>query len=125
MIGNLGRLLFHPGHYAYVGSALGGLRGRLERHLRSEKKTRWHIDYLLRQAAIEAIVACPSEERTECRIARALAARFEAVPGFGASDCRCQSHLFFDGPDMRKGVLAAVKEASLESRLMVAGANNA
>jgi Uri superfamily endonuclease len=123
-VGRLGRLLFRPGHYAYVGSALGGLRGRLERHLRREKRTRWHIDYLLPQAPIEAIVACASEERAECRMARALAGRFEAVPGFGASDCRCRSHLFFGGPDMREGVLAAVRGIGLEPRLALGDTGN-
>ena len=123
-VGSLGTLLFCAGYYAYVGSALGGLRGRLERHLRSEKRTRWHIDYLLQQARIEAMIACASEERAECRIAQALAARFEAVPGFGSSDCRCRSHLFFDGPDMRKGVLAAIRGAGLGPRLALMGTGN-
>ena len=46
-VGRLGMLAFAKGYYAYVGSALGGLEQRIDRHLRTEKKLFWHIDYLL------------------------------------------------------------------------------
>ena len=48
-IGRLGIFSFEPGHYIYVGSALGpgGLAGRLERHLDKDRQvSHWHIDYL-------------------------------------------------------------------------------
>src|SRR5690349_8091196 len=49
-IGRLGRLAFPAGLYVYTGSALGGLRPRLARHLRREKRHHWHIDHLLDHA---------------------------------------------------------------------------
>jgi Uri superfamily endonuclease len=47
MVGKQGMLHFTKGCYAYVGSALNGLEQRIQRHLRTDKKTHWHIDYLL------------------------------------------------------------------------------
>ncbi|MBN1255057.1 MAG: GIY-YIG nuclease family protein [Deltaproteobacteria bacterium] len=47
-VGALGLLKFPQGYYAYCGSAMGGLRGRIDRHLGSKKKIRWHVDYLLK-----------------------------------------------------------------------------
>ena len=46
-VGRLGRLSFKKGLYAYVGSGQVGLRARVARHLRRNKKRFWHIDYLL------------------------------------------------------------------------------
>lgn len=86
---------FRRGHYAYVGSAMKGLEARVNRHLRKEKKRHWHIDYLLDEAEITGVVLAESAVRTECTIAQALQTQFESVPGFGSSDCRCPSHLFF------------------------------
>jgi len=108
-VGRLGPILFPCGNYAYVGSALSGLRPRLGRHLRAEKKLHWHIDYLLEKARIEEIITCEAEERTECAIARALGERFESVPGFGVSDCRCRSHLFYSTDGMVSAVTAVVQ----------------
>ena len=54
-IGKLGRLLFKKGVYLYVGSAMNGLEQRIQRHLRTEKKIHWHIDYLLPHTAMTAI----------------------------------------------------------------------
>lgn len=47
-IGALGRFLFLPGCYVYVGSGLNNLNKRIERHLCKNKKLRWHIDYFFR-----------------------------------------------------------------------------
>ena len=104
------RQRFAAGYYAYVGSALNGLSARLERHLRKEKRLHWHIDYLLLEARIVDIVTCRSQERTECLIAATLAERFDAVAGFGASDCRCRSHLFRNRGKMKATVTAALRE---------------
>lgn len=115
-VGRLGETGFRAGAYAYVGSAAGGLRGRLRRHLRAEKRTRWHIDYLLERARIERVLTCYGD-RSECAIARTLAARFEAVPGFGASDCRCRGHLFFSHAAMTATVRQDLAAAGLGPRL--------
>jgi Uri superfamily endonuclease len=116
--GRLGPVLFRRGHYAYVGSALGGLKQRLDRHLRAEKKLHWHIDYLLEKARIDGIVTCETDERTECAIANALSEQFESVPGFGSSDCRCHSHLFFSNTKMMKLVMSAVEKLGLRPALV-------
>ncbi len=96
LIGKLGLLAFPKGFYAYVGSAMKGLETRIGRHLRREKKLHWHIDYLLEEAFIREIVRCETEERAECTLAQTLSKEFPSVPGFGSSDCRCSSHLYFD-----------------------------
>ena len=97
-IGKLGRFTFPAGHYLYFGSAMNGLHARIARHLRSEKCLHWHIDYLLQQATIIDIWYIESAERLECRLyleATRLAGASVPVKGFGASDCRCTSHLLY------------------------------
>lgn len=92
-IGALGPICFRAGTYAYVGSAMKGLRRRIARHLCREKNMHWHIDYFLRDATVIQ-VWYTSEEQWECEVAARLAACFDTVEGFGCSDCRCASHLF-------------------------------
>jgi len=111
--GRLGPVHFLRGHYAYVGSALGGLQPRLDRHLRTGKKLHWHIDYLLEKARVEEIVTCHTAERMECAIARSLGEQFELIPGFGSSDCRCRSHLFYSDTSMTETVLFVLKTLDL------------
>jgi len=115
--GSLSHSPFPKGHYAYVGSALGGFRSRLSRHLRTDKKLLWHIDYLLQYTSLYAIITCETEGKTECVIAQTLAQQFESIPGFGASDCRCPSHLFFATDDMTPSVISALETIGLEPRL--------
>ena len=115
-VGKLGNILFQPGCYCYVGSALNGLKARVARHLRHEKKTWWHIDYLLKRADVVEIVWGLSSDRLECRIAEALRSQgVESIPGFGASDCRCISHLFYQGDQgaLRRQVLNAFSATGL------------
>ena len=115
--GSLNAFRFPRGHYAYVGSALGGFRARLYRHLRTEKKPRWHIDYLLQKASIDAIITCETEERTECAIAGTLGDRFDCVPGFGSSDCRCRSHLFLTNEEMAPVVMTILNRMGMKPGL--------
>lgn len=114
----IGRRRFIPfssGFYAYVGSALGGFKVRLNRHLKGSKKPHWHIDYLLQKASIGSIILCETNERVECAIAQALGTRFSSVPGFGNSDCRCPSHLFFasEGNQMEAAIMATLKQLEM------------
>ena len=97
VVGALGKIRFSKGTYAYVGSAMNGWRARVDRHLRAEKKVRWHIDYLLERGEAMGYAVWTGKRRRECGVARALAERFEAVPKFGCSDCGCGSHLFHLG----------------------------
>jgi sugar fermentation stimulation protein A len=95
-VGGLGARNFPKGYYVYVGSAMSDLSARLARHQRKTKRLHWHIDFLTARA--DRIVPLPirSSERLECGIAEALAAILEPGPGgFGSSDCRCATHLFF------------------------------
>ena len=95
-VGKLGQVHFQEGMYYYVGSGQRNLSARLERHGRKDKPLRWHIDYLsVRMDMLGAITIAGSRER-ECELAKELAGVYElAVPGFGASDCRCRGHLFY------------------------------
>jgi len=105
--GNLKDIHFPRGYYAYVGSAMGGFKSRLSRHLQDSKKRHWHIDYLLEKASVNEIILCEIKERVECTVAHALSHQFDSISGFGSSDCKCPSHLFF-----------ATDERQLKSRVM-------
>ena len=69
----------------------------MARHRRKvRKKKHWHIDYLSSQA--ENIVTFPilTFRNMECDLAADLEALGgRAISGFGCSDCRCKSHLFY------------------------------
>ena len=106
LVGKLGIFSFPAGYYLYVGSAMAGLSHRISRHLREEKKSRWHIDYLLKYSRIVDVWYAQTDERWECLWAQAAFALPQAhvmVPGFGSSDCRCPSHLIYcpDKPNPR------------------------
>jgi sugar fermentation stimulation protein A len=89
-IGRLGSFVFPCGHYAYIGSARGGLEQRVRRHFLKEKKLRWHIDYLLEEATNLKALLLPNEGDIECEIAAivsVLPGTSVVVKGFGSSDC--------------------------------------
>ncbi|MBI3089127.1 MAG: GIY-YIG nuclease family protein [Candidatus Tectomicrobia bacterium] len=101
-IGALGRCSLPAGYYVYTGPAQGGLAGRVGRHLRGGGKRHWHIDYLLAAATVRCAITLPGGRVGECAWhARArtlmadVAGAREPVRGFGASDCRCTSHLLY------------------------------
>ena len=94
-VGALDSLTFPQGFYAYCGSAMGGLCARINRHLRREKKIRWHIDYLLKEGRVKRVIYAPTHEKLECQLAQKLGEAFHSFSGFGSSDCPCPSHLFF------------------------------
>ena len=105
-VGKLGFCKFPRGYYAYTGSALGmgasGLRGRVSRHYRRDKKNFWHIDFLLanENTTLTSVVAAQTSKKLECEInhfIKEIGGAEIPVPGFGASDCRknCGSHLLY------------------------------
>ena len=116
-IGSRKAIYFPRSYYAYVGSAMGRLKPRLSYHLRGNKKPHWHIDYLLAKASIADIILCEAEERIECTIAQALKGLFDSIPGFGASDCKCNSHLFFASGEMKSTIMSTLNHLSIKPRL--------
>jgi sugar fermentation stimulation protein A len=95
-VGQLGRLTFQKGYYLYVGSAMRNLAARIRRHLKKAKKQHWHIDYLTAHTSTIIPLPLRSSQRDECEIARAISSIMKpGPPGFGSSDCQCQTHLFF------------------------------
>ena len=117
-VGSLKTICFPGGYYAYAGSALGGFKSRLNRHLRIDKKIHWHIDYLLQKATIKDIIICQTEDRTECAIAQALSHQFDSIPRFGSSDCRCHSHLFSATEEMKGEIMTILNSLGMEPRLV-------
>ena len=102
-VGKLGMFKFPRGYYIYIGSALNGLAQRIARHLRSNKKNFWHIDYLLAHVQVKEVWTHRGGERLECLWARAALALSRAkivAPSFGASDCDCPAHLIQFGEKM-------------------------
>jgi Uri superfamily endonuclease len=104
-VGALGRRVFAEGFYLYVGSAMGfsnssTLLNRVNRHLSisKNKKTHWHIDYLLnnKYVCITYIYLIPSILRLECILAKEINDLSDGnIHYFGSSDCNCESHLFY------------------------------
>jgi sugar fermentation stimulation protein A len=95
--GALGSLRYEAGWYLYAGSAQKNLSMRISRHLRRiRKKQHWHIDYLSPHAARIKAYPIYSYRNLECDLAGALEKLGgRGIPGFGSSDCRCKSHLFY------------------------------
>ncbi|MEE2969249.1 MAG: GIY-YIG nuclease family protein [Pseudomonadota bacterium] len=95
-IGSLPETTLPPGQYAYVGSARGpgGIRARVTRHLRRDKKLHWHIDRITTATEITDIRTYPGGD--ECGLVAKILAHPGAhhpIIGFGSSDCRnCASH---------------------------------
>jgi len=99
-VGRLGVLRLQSGFYVYVGSALGpgGVRARLAHHLKATSRPHWHIDYLRRQTSLEEVWYCHDHVSQEHQWAQCLGTQTGAsipLAGFGASDCQCESHLYF------------------------------
>jgi Uri superfamily endonuclease len=98
-VGKLGEIIFKEGYYAYTGSALsiGGLKARLKHHLRIQNKPHWHVDYLKLHSEIKEVWFIENESRLEHICADVFLNKEEFLPvqKFGASDCKCISHLFY------------------------------
>ncbi|MCX8022585.1 MAG: DNA/RNA nuclease SfsA [Syntrophorhabdaceae bacterium] len=95
-IGALGDLFFKRGYYVYVGSAVKNLTSRIVRHKKKHKRLFWHIDYLREKAELIHAIPVRSSRRIECDMAHSLfAVIHNTIAGFGVSDCKCPSHLFY------------------------------
>lgn len=103
-IGRKVKKYFPAGFYVYAGSAMNNLDRRIARHLSSDKKIHWHIDYLLEYSQLVNIFRIESTVRLECWISNFIYLKSKAtvMEGFGASDCSCKTHLhyFWNSPEI-------------------------
>jgi len=107
--GGESEITFPAGYYVYFGSARAGLSARVSRHLKREKRSHWHIDYLVQSAKVMEVWYALDGEEVEwgvrkkeclwCQVGRGMPQGRIPVPGFGSSDCRCPAHLvYFPSP---------------------------
>lgn len=97
VIGKLGEFTFQKGTYVYVGSAKRNIQARINRHRALDKIKKWHFDYLRPAGTITKIITYGNDLR-ECELLEKLRKKENGsfpVKGFGSSDCKCYSHLFF------------------------------
>ncbi len=101
-VGRLGPFSFPQGYYVYTGRAKGRVVARIQRHMRKEKRLRWHIDYLTSVPGVKLIKAIihKSKAERECEINKMICKLSGAkilISGFGSSDCQsgCESHLVY------------------------------
>ena len=100
VIGKLGTLQLQPGFYIYFGSAFGpgGLKARIKHHFNPSSRPHWHLDYLsptLKACEIWYTYDQIRREHQWAKIHSQTRGVSLPLPGFGSSDCRCLSHLFF------------------------------
>jgi len=102
-VGKLGNIVLEKGYYYYIGSARGGLRGRLIRHFTGEGKVHWHIDYLTKLIMPVRAFYVVSEKKIENKLALILSRICTPmVKGFGSSDVRSSvTHLFYSKKQMK------------------------
>ena len=99
-IGSKGMLRLQRGFYVYVGSAFGpgGLSARIKHHSEIAPRPHWHIDYLRRKCDLVEVWFSATSTRGEHAWAEAMSRLVGArmpMPGFGSSDCKCKTHLFW------------------------------
>lgn len=124
-IGKLGVFYFKKGYYTYTGSSQNSLQKRIERHLSTQKRLHWHIDYLLKHAKILKVGLYEASKEYECNLSNEiglLTGAEIAINGFGSSDCACKTHLYFfrkkpffitDNPESRFSILRNMKNYGL------------
>jgi Uri superfamily endonuclease len=114
-VGRLGEMSLDEGLYLYCGSAQAGLMPRLARHMRSNKKKHWHIDFLTCQGSVLGALAFKGDKDTECRLAEVVSNIPGVEPvgrGFGSSDCVCPTHLFRVRSDVPMSIILDVLRSS-------------
>ena len=100
VVGKLGEFDFPAGWYTYVGSAFGsgGLMARIKHHLQPGESPHWHIDYLRREAQLKEVWLAPDgkpREETWVELMIDIPGATVLIEGFGASDSRQETHLFY------------------------------
>lgn len=105
------------GWYYYCGSAKNCLTHRIKRHQSIIKKNYWHVDYLLEK--LENAVMIPyiiHDNRLEHILAQ-LISEYNGVfpvPGFGAGDCQCFTHLFHSKQILLKNIFKKLLNEQLK-----------
>lgn len=97
-IGRLGTRTFRKGYYVYVGSAMNGLKARIKRHRRKQKKIHWHIDYVTPDpmTVTRTFDIRRDAPALEQKLAEKMVSICETgILGFGATDSPADSHLFY------------------------------
>lgn len=128
-IGRLGTFDFPAGWYTYIGSAFGagGLLGRIKHHLQPVQKPHWHIDYLRQKAEIKEIWLSPDTQPREQEwvdLMIAVPGAIALIEGFGASDSRHETHLFyFDVRPTLEDFVIGVRARFPEARVLRAYAD--
>ncbi|WP_107668888.1 DUF123 domain-containing protein [Cyanothece sp. BG0011] len=99
-VGKLGTYQIVPGYYCYIGSAFGrgGLKSRIQRHLKINKRNHWHLDYIRPYLEpVEIYYTTDSIKREHQWAELLLKDQYSTIPinKFGSSDCHCPTHLFY------------------------------
>jgi Uri superfamily endonuclease len=118
-IGRTRFMNFDPGSYCYAGSALGpgGLAARLRRHAAGGGRKHWHIDYLLPHGRLVGALVLEDTSRLECAWASWVGRVANAcIDGFGASDCKCNGHLFHLGARLEEFRFVKLAQQDLHAR---------
>lgn len=119
-VGRLGPVELRRGWYVYVGSAFGpgGLAARIRHHVRRAARPHWHLDYVGRAVRFSEAWCSEDPRRREhlwAVLLRHIAGCSVPAPGFGASDCRCASHLlFFNSAPSVEDFTKRLREAARE-----------
>jgi Uri superfamily endonuclease len=119
-IGKIGEFSFSAGFHIYVGSALGpgGLK-RVVRHINlsrnKDRKPSWHVDYLSLNPSFRLVsaVCAITSSRLECTFAGRIGG--DSVFGFGCTDCKCSSHLFYRKENPLSEIAEAFESLKLSS----------
>lgn len=96
-VGNLGKVSFQPGYYVYAGSGMANLDKRVKHHQLKKKSFHYHIDYITPGfMRIKKTFLVRTTERIESELAVKIGKVCdEMVDGFGCSDTKEKSHLFY------------------------------
>ncbi|MEE2995786.1 MAG: GIY-YIG nuclease family protein [Pseudomonadota bacterium] len=84
------------GTYVYAGSAYGpgGIRARVSRHLRIEKKPHWHVDYLSTCVACARVEVFPGGNECDLVLDLLRLGGDTPISAYGSTDCKfCEAHL--------------------------------
>jgi len=104
-VGSLGLIALERGYYFYVGSGKAGVSSRVKRHFAKRKNIYWHIDYITSSKKVIPLGYFYIPLIIEELLAIELSKRLKFINGFGSSDSRAQSHLFYC-KEFKDGLLA-------------------